>query len=66
MSLDNTLTDRLSDWNVETLDTNVAKAEADVLVDGLTDRLAAAKLENLAYTLANRKRKAVVEHWLSG
>ena len=52
MSLDNTLTDRLPDWNVETVDTTVAKAGADVLVDGLTDRLAAAKLETFAYTLA--------------
>ena len=51
--MDNTLTDRLPDWNVETLDTTVAKAEADVLVDGLTDKLAVAKLETLAYTLAN-------------
>ena len=34
-------------------DTTAAKAEADVLVDGLTDKLAVAKLETLAYTLAN-------------
>ena len=39
--------------NVETLDTTVAETEADVLVDGLPDRLAVAKLETLAYTLAN-------------
>ena len=51
--MDNTLTDRLPDWNVETLDTTVAKAEVNVLVDGLTDRLAAAKLETLANTRAN-------------
>ena len=51
--MNNTLTDRLPDRNVETLDTTVAKAEADVLVDGLTDRLAVAKLETLAYNLAN-------------
>ena len=42
-------------------DTTVAKAEADVLVDGLTDRLAVAKLETLAYTLANWKRTALVD-----
>ena len=38
---------------VGTLDTPVAEAEADVLVDGLTHRLAVAKVETLAYTLAN-------------
>ena len=29
-----------------------------------TDRLALAKFETLAYTLANEKRKALVENWL--
>ena len=38
---------------VEALDTTVAKAEAEVLVDGLTDRLVVAKGETLDYTLAN-------------
>ena len=32
-----------------------------MLVDGLTDRLAVAKVEALAYTLANSKRKALVD-----
>ena len=38
---------------VETLDTTVAEAEADVLVDGLTERLAVAKVKTITYTLAN-------------
>ena len=48
-----TLTDRLPELKEETLATTVAKAEADVLVDGLTHRLAVAKVETLSYTLAN-------------
>ena len=51
--MDNTSTDRLPDCNVKTLDTTVAGVEAGVPVDGLTDRLAVAKFETLAYTLAN-------------
>ena len=31
----------------------MAEAEADRLVDGLTDRLAVAKVETIAYSLAN-------------
>ena len=31
----------------------MAEAEADGLVDGLTDRLAVAKFETIAYSLAN-------------
>ena len=37
---------------VETLDTAVAETVEDVLADGQTNRLAVAKLEALAYTLA--------------
>ena len=51
--MENTFIDRLPDFKVETLDTTVAEVEADVLVDGLTERLAAAKINTLAYTLAN-------------
>ena len=51
--MDNKSTDRLPDCNVKTLDTTVAGVEAGVLVDGLTDRLAVAKFETLAYTLSN-------------
>ena len=51
--MENTFIDRVPDFKVETLDTTVAEAEADVLVDGLTERLAAAKIKTLAYTLAN-------------
>ena len=31
--MENTLTDRLPDWNVETLDATMAEAEAAVMVD---------------------------------
>ena len=51
--MDNKLTNRLPDCNVETLDITVAETEADVLVNGLTDRLAVTKLETQAYTLTN-------------
>ena len=61
MCLDNTLSDRLPDWNVETLDTTVAKAEAAVLVEALTNRLAVANLEKRACILANLKRKELVD-----
>ena len=36
--MENTLIDRLPDLKVETLDTTVAEAKADELVDGLTER----------------------------
>ena len=39
----------------------MAKAEANVLVDELTDRLTVAKVKKLAYTLTNCKRKALVD-----
>ena len=48
-----TLTDRLPELKVRTVDTTVAEAEANVLVDGLTDRLAVVKVEALTHTLAN-------------
>ena len=51
--MDYTLTDRLPELKVEKLDPTVAKIESDMLVDGLTDRLAVAKVETIAYTLAN-------------
>ena len=38
----------------------MAKTETDVLVDELTGRLAVAKIETLAYTLTNLKRKALL------
>ena len=39
----------------------MAEAVAEVLVDGLTDRLAVAKFETLTYTLDNKKSKALVD-----
>ena len=51
--MDYTLTDRLPELKVEKLDPTVAKIGSDMLVDGLTDRLAVAKVETIAYTLAN-------------
>ena len=51
--MDNTLTERIPELKVEALETTVAKAESDMLFDGLTDRLAVAKVETLPYTLAN-------------
>ena len=57
--MENTLIDRLPDLKVETLDTTVAEAEADVLADGLTERLAAAKIKTIAYTLATENAR----HW---
>ena len=51
--MDYTLTDRPPELKVWTLETTVAEAEADVLVDGLTHRLAVANVETLSYTLAN-------------
>ena len=53
MSLHYPLTDRLPDLKAATLDTTVAETEADVLVDGQTNRLKVAKLETLGYSLAN-------------
>ena len=43
-----TLTDIPPELKVETIATTVAKAEADLLLDGLTHRLAVAKLKKLA------------------
>ena len=37
-----------------------------MLADQLAARLALAKFETLAYTLANEKRKALVDNWLWG
>ena len=49
--MENTLTDRLPQLNIKTVDTTVALAETDVLVSELTKRLA--KVERLAYTQTN-------------
>jgi len=58
--LDYTLTDRLLQLKVYTVDTTVNAAEVDVLGVGLTDIFAVAKVDTLALTPANLKRKALV------
>ena len=51
--MDYTLTDRLPELKDYTVDTTVAEVEADVLVVGLTDIFAVAKVDTVALTLAN-------------
>ena len=51
--MDYTLTDRIPELKVYTVDTTVAEVEADVLVVRLTDIFAVAKVETLSFTLAN-------------
>ena len=49
--MDYTLIHRLRNLKINTVDTTVATAEADVLIDELTDKLLAAKGETLAYSV---------------
>ena len=51
--MDYTLTQRLKKLKINRVDTTVAKAEADVLIDEVTGKLLVANVETLAYTLTN-------------
>lgn len=53
LTLEYTLTDRLPQFKIKTVDPTMAKAELNVLVDELTEMLLVAKVKTLAYTLTS-------------